>query len=121
MRLTATPIASKSALRRLAVITFLRSTKNLVETEGSSRHNTAIRIRDAHSALAVLLPSAGESKAGCAGHAADARIQDQRPNRGIHLNDNQRFYEERLLLALERTLRLAHWSHSTRFGRSDVK
>jgi hypothetical protein len=65
------------------------STTNPLRTPTSGRQNTAVRNRDAHIVLEALLPNAGESKADCAGHAADARTQDQQPNRGIHPNGNR--------------------------------
>jgi hypothetical protein len=68
----------------------------------SSRLNTAIRGRYAHTVLEAWLLNADESKADCAGHAADGRIQVLRPSRRCHLDGNQQFFRElhRFLSAL---------------------
>ena len=65
-------------------------TTNPLGTPTSGRQNTAVRNRDAHIVLEALLPNAGEFKADCAGHAADARTQDQQSSRNIRPNDNPR-------------------------------
>jgi hypothetical protein len=56
--------------------------------------NTAILDRYVPVGLQELLPNGGWSKADCDEHAVDVRIQDRQPSRGIHLDDNPRFYGE---------------------------
>ena len=97
------------------------STTNRARTRSLNRQNTAIRNRDAHIVLEVLLPNGGESKADCAGHAADARTQDRQPNRGVHLNDNLQFCEEYLMLAIEKSSCVIDYGHSTLFALAGVK
>ena len=66
-----------------------------------------------HTVLEALLPKADESKADCAGHAADARTQDQQPSRGIRLNENPRFCGGHPPLVLGRISSMIHNTHCT--------
>jgi hypothetical protein len=66
-----------------------------------------------HTVLEALLPKADESKADCAGHAADARTQDQQPSRGIRLNENPRFCGGHPPLVLGRISSMIRNTHCT--------
>src|SRR5258708_31644179 len=81
----------------------------------TSRLNTAISDRYAHTALEELLPNADWSTEDCVGQAADARTQGQQPSRRIHLNENPQFCERYLPLVLERDSSVAYNGHSTLF------
>jgi hypothetical protein len=87
--------------------------------QGPDRLNTAIRTRDAHTALEALLPNAYWSKADCAGHTADARIQDQQSSRNAHLNDNQRSCCA-YLLAFESSIRALHTFYALSSRRAEM-
>jgi hypothetical protein len=59
----------------------------------------AIPDRYAPTALAELLPNDDGSTADYGERAVDVHIRGRQPSRSIHLDDNQRFYEEYLQVA----------------------
>jgi hypothetical protein len=79
---------------------FIGNRKSGLETR-SRRVNTAIPVPYDPAVLEESSPNAEWSKVDYGVHAVDARIQDQRPNRRIHLGEKLQFYEgfRRLLLA----------------------